>query len=374
MSTVIGSAAIDKVLHGAVESGAVPNVAAIAANREGVIYEGTAGPRAVGASDPVSVDTMFRIMSMTKMVCTVAALQQVEKGALNLHAPVADYCPEFARLQVLEGFDGDTPKLRPPASQATVKQLITHTTGLGYWFWNEKLVLWEKVTGTPNVVAGSNASFTAPLLFDPGTAFNYGINTDWLGKVVEAVSGVTLDVAIKEGITGPLGMHNTTFLMNDDQRANSTPVHVKGEDGTWKSIGEFSTRPQTGGPAGMVCTPLRATTSGSSRRCCEGVSSTGYGSSSRRRWMPPSPTRSVSWTSRRRSRPPTLQPAAPSGRVLATSGATACCSTLRTGPGCTARGRGPGQACAILTSGWTAPQGSAPRSTATSCLSSRPRR
>ena len=137
MSTVIGSATIDRVLHGAVESGAVPNVAAIAANREGVIYEGAAGPRAVGASDPVSVDTMFRIMSMTKMVCTVAALQQVEKGTLNLNAPVADYCPEFARLQVLEGFDGDTPKLRPPASQATVKQLMTHTTGLGWARRNE---------------------------------------------------------------------------------------------------------------------------------------------------------------------------------------------------------------------------------------------
>jgi methyl acetate hydrolase len=173
------------------------------------------------------------------MVCTVAALQQVEKGTLNLDAPVADYCPEFARLQVLEGFDGDTPKLRPPASQATVKQLMTHTTGLGYWFWSETLVRWEKVTGTPNVVAGSNAAFTAPLLFDPGTTFNYGINTDWLGKVVEAVSGVTLDVAIKEGVTGPLGMHNTTFLMNNEQRANSTPVHVKGEDGTWTSRGEI---------------------------------------------------------------------------------------------------------------------------------------
>ena len=239
MSTVIGSATIDRVLQGAVKSGTVPNVAAIAANREVVVYEGAAGPRAVGESDPVSVDTMFRIMSMTKMVCTVAALQQVEKGTLNLNAPVADYCPEFASLQVLEGFDADTPQLRPPASQATVKQLMTHTTGLGYWFWNEQLVRWEKVTGTPNVVAGSNAAFTAPLLFDPGTTFNYGINTDWLGKVVEAVSGVTLDVAIKEGVTGPLGMHNTTFLMNNDQRANSTPVHVKGEDGTWKPIGEI---------------------------------------------------------------------------------------------------------------------------------------
>ena len=70
------------------------------------------------------------------------------------------------------------------------------------------------------------------------TAFIYGINIDWLGKVVEAVTGVGLDVAIKQGITGPLGMDQTTFLMNDEQRPNSTPVHVKGEDGTWTAIGE----------------------------------------------------------------------------------------------------------------------------------------
>jgi CubicO group peptidase (beta-lactamase class C family) len=185
------------------------------------------------------VDSLFRIMSMTKMPATVAALQQVEQGNLDLDAPVASYCPEFAEIGVLEGFDGDTPRLRPPARQATVKNLVTHTSGLGYWFWSDDLIKWEKVTGIPNVVAGSAASFKAPMLADPGTVFIYGINIDWLGKVVEAVTGKGLDVAIKEGITGPLGMDQTTFLMSDEQRPNSTPVHVKGEDGTWVSIGEI---------------------------------------------------------------------------------------------------------------------------------------
>jgi methyl acetate hydrolase len=115
MSASIDGSAIDKVLRNAVDSGGVPHVAAIAADRDGVIYQGAAGPRAVGESDPVTVDTLFRIMSMTKMPCTVAALQQVEQGNLDLDAPVADYCPEFAEIQVLTGFDGDTPVLRPPA-------------------------------------------------------------------------------------------------------------------------------------------------------------------------------------------------------------------------------------------------------------------
>ncbi len=228
------SSAIDDVLRRAVESGAVPNAVAIAADRTGVIYEGAAGPRiAGGQSDPVSPDTHYRIMSMTKMVATATALQQMEQNTLDLDAPVDTYCPEFADLQVLEGFDGDTPRLRAPASRATVKQLITHTAGLGYWFWNADLVRWESATGTPNVLSGSNVVFTAPLLADPGTRFEYGINTDWLGKVIEAASGTTLDVAVKEAITGPLGMDATAFRMADDQRARSVPVHLKGDDGTW---------------------------------------------------------------------------------------------------------------------------------------------
>src|ERR1700744_791515 len=239
MSAAIDGTAIDKVLQDAVSSGAVPHVAAIAADRDGVLYQGAAGPRAVGESDPVTVDTLFRIMSMTKMPCTVAALQQVEQGNLDLDAPVADYCPEFAEIQVLTGFDGNTPMLRPPARQATVKNLVTHTSGLGYWFWSEDLVKWESVTGIPNVVAGSAASFKAPMVGDPGAAFIYGINIDWLGKVVEAVTGTGLDVAIKQGITGPLGMDQTTFLMNDEQGPDSTPVHAKVREGNWVSAGEI---------------------------------------------------------------------------------------------------------------------------------------
>jgi CubicO group peptidase (beta-lactamase class C family) len=238
MSAPIDTTGIDRVLRDAVDAGDVPHVAAIAADRDGVIYQGAAGPRAVGENDPVGVDSIFRIMSMTKMPCTVAALQQVEQGRLDLRAPVADYCPEFADVPVLTGFDGDVPQTRPPARPATVRDLITHTTGLGYWFWSELLVRWEAVTGVPNVVAGSAASFRAPMLADPGSAFIYGINIDWLGQVVEAVTGAGLDVAIKQGITGPLGMNETTFLMTDDQRGNSAPVHVRGEDGSWTPLGE----------------------------------------------------------------------------------------------------------------------------------------
>jgi methyl acetate hydrolase len=251
------SAGIDSVLQAAVDAGAVPNVVAMAADRNGPIYEGAAGPRAVGASDPVTPDTMFRIASMTKIIATTAALQLVERGKLDLDAPVEQYLREFGDLQVLEGFDDDEPRLHAPATQATVRQLVTHTSGLAYWFFNADIVRWEEATGTPNVLSGSNAIFAAPLVADPGTQYEYGINTDWLGKVVEAAGGKTLDVAIAEGITGPLGMSQTAFLMSPEQRANSVPVHLRQDDGSWApSDIELSLDPEyfTGGH-GLHSTP-----------------------------------------------------------------------------------------------------------------------
>jgi CubicO group peptidase (beta-lactamase class C family) len=227
------TARIDEILQAAVAANAVPGVVATAAGPDGVIYEGAAGRRSAAAEDPITPDTMLRIASMTKMVTTTAALQLAERGSLNLDAPVREYRPEFANLSVLTGFEGDTPKLRPPATQATVRQLITHTAGFGYWFWNADIDRYEQLTGTPNVMPGTIEVFKAPLLSDPGTRFEYGINIDWLGLVVEAVSGLSLDAYFTEHITGPLGMTSTTARMTPEQRANSTPIHVRGEDGTW---------------------------------------------------------------------------------------------------------------------------------------------
>ena len=238
MGRSMDTGALDRVLTAAVERGAVPHIAAVAADRDGVIYEGGAGPRTVGEGGTVDAGTQFRIMSMTKMVATTAALQQREAGTLDFDTPVAEILPQFADVQVLDGFDGDTPRLRAPTSPATVRNLVTHTSGLGYWFFDEDLARYEKVTGTPNVLGGAGA-FAAPMLHDPGDRFTYGINTDWLGKVVETVAGTGLDVVIKEKISGPLGMDDTMFLLDEQRTANAVTVHVPGEDGGWSSAGEI---------------------------------------------------------------------------------------------------------------------------------------
>lgn len=234
----LDAAAIDAVLADAVGSGAVPHIAAIVADRDAVLYEGGAGPRIVGEADEtVTTSTQFAIMSMTKMICTTAALQQVERGELDLDAPVEEYRPEFAEIQVLDGFDGDEPRLREPASKATVRNLVTHTSGLGYWFFSEQIDRYEKATGIPNVVPGDAAAFKAPLVSDPGTELIYGINTDWLGKVVEAVAGDGLDVVVRDGVTGPLGMDDTMFKLDDRRLENAARVHMPSENGGWASAG-----------------------------------------------------------------------------------------------------------------------------------------
>jgi CubicO group peptidase (beta-lactamase class C family) len=229
----MSAAHLDAILRNAVESGAVPNVVGVAADRHGVIYSGAAGPRKVGEPGDVGVDTVYWIASMTKMVATVAALQLREQGKLDFDAPVATYLPEWDKLQVLDGFDSDTPRLRAPRGTATVANLVTHTSGLTYWFWNADTVRYEELTGQPNVVSGTLAALHAPLVADPGSRFEYGSNTDFLGRVVEVASGQSLKDYLAEHVTGPLQMVDTEFVPRADQQSRRVTLHVPTETGEW---------------------------------------------------------------------------------------------------------------------------------------------
>ncbi|HYB97875.1 MAG TPA: serine hydrolase domain-containing protein [Candidatus Limnocylindrales bacterium] len=211
---------IDQTIKAAADSGAVPGAVAIIIGRDGVLHEAAAGT-------PHGTGTMFRIASMTKAVTSVAALQLVEQGRLSLDAAVASIVPEFGELQVLEGFDGNRPRLRPPARQATIRQLMTHTAGHGYWFSNADLLRYHDLTDTPTVITGRKISIRTPLVSDPGTRWEYGVNTDWLGLVVECVSGKTLDRYFASHIFEPLGMKEASFTPTQEQRSRMMPVHQR---------------------------------------------------------------------------------------------------------------------------------------------------
>jgi methyl acetate hydrolase len=192
----------------------------------------------------MTLDTVFWIASMTKAITAAAAMPLVESGKLSLDRPASEVAPELAKAQVLQGFDAaGAPRLRPPGRPITLRHLLTHTAGFSYETWNPAIVQYQAATGTPGITTCTNAALTTPLMFDPGDQWEYGINIDWAGKMVEAVSGQRLDRYFQENLFGPLGMKDTSFSISPSQRARLASVHQRGEDGALAPI-EFGLPPE----------------------------------------------------------------------------------------------------------------------------------
>lgn len=224
---------IDSALRQAVDAREVPGVVAMAATDTGLLYEGAFGMRDLGKGPAMTLDTVFRIASMTKAVTCVAAMQLVEQGKLQLEAPVPDIDPALNAPQVLEGFDAaGAPKLRPAARPITLRHLLTHTAGFSYEGWDPRMARYVPQTGMPSTATGKLAALRMPLVFDPGDRWDYGINIDWVGRIVEAVSGQPLDAYFRDKILAPLGMKDTGFVISPEQCARQASVHQRQADGT----------------------------------------------------------------------------------------------------------------------------------------------
>jgi len=227
----------DALLRMATESGDVPGVVATATDRNGTIYEGGFGSRALGEPAEMTSDTVVWIASMTKALTGTAAMQLVEQGELALDIPVGNIVPELAEVGVLEGFDADgQPRTRAAKRAITLRHLLTHTAGFGYEFWNADVVRYQKVKDLPPIISCQNATLRLPLLFDPGERWEYGINIDWVGKIVEAVSGKKLGIYLSENVFGPLGMNDTAFRITPSMRQRLARIHQRGDDGALAPI------------------------------------------------------------------------------------------------------------------------------------------
>jgi len=228
---------IDTILSQAVGAKSVPGVVAVAATDRGVVYEGAFGQREVGKPAPMTLDTVVWIASMTKAITATAAMQLVERGKLSLERPASEVVPEIGAARVLEGFDpAGKPRLRAPKRPITLRDLLTHTAGFSYEIWNTSIAQFQQVTGTPGITTCTNAALGTPLVFDPGDKWEYGINIDWVGKMVEAMSGQKLDRYFQDNIFGPLGMTDTSFKLSASQRARLASVHQRGADGALAPI------------------------------------------------------------------------------------------------------------------------------------------
>jgi methyl acetate hydrolase len=219
---------IIQTLEAGLAAGNIPGAVAAVGQAGRVICEVAVGTKGPGGP-PLAVNDLFQIASMTKALASVAAMQLVEQGKLALDDDIGAVLPELAEPPVLEGFDAaGQPITRPAAGPITLRQLLTHTSGLGYEFMSAELTQWRALNPA---APGTMASIRLPLLADPGTAWIYGVSTDWVGQAVERVSGRSLGDYFFHHVTGPMLLADTHFGFGDAVKARLVPLHARLPDG-----------------------------------------------------------------------------------------------------------------------------------------------
>jgi CubicO group peptidase (beta-lactamase class C family) len=217
---------IGKSLQAAVTAHEIPGVVAMAANGDSILYEGAIGLRGAGADAAMSIDTIFRIASMVKLLTSVAAMQLVERGRLKLDEPAGNVDPMLSAPRILTGFDAKgAPQLREAREQLTLRNLLTHTSGFSYPLWDVRVLRYVQFA------RGKKDFPRMPLMFEPGEKWAYGGSIDRVSRMVEIASGQGIDRYFRDNITGPLGMNDTGFTITEKQRARQARLHRRGADG-----------------------------------------------------------------------------------------------------------------------------------------------
>ena len=212
--------------------GGVPGVVAMATDRNENFYEGAAGVRELGKGDAMTTDSVFAIFSTTKALTGTLAMQLIEEGKISLNDDAGTYAPEIDKLEVLDGFDADgTPRTRPPKRKITINDLLLHTSGLCYEFFAEGDLKYRTAKGIPSIVSNTFEAINVALMHDPGEAWTYGVNIDWLGRVIEGVRDKRLGDVMRERLFDPLGMQEIGFTMSDAMKARRATIHDRAADG-----------------------------------------------------------------------------------------------------------------------------------------------
>lgn len=249
---------IDAVLLSALQTTGLPGLVAMAATRDGIIHAKAVGFRDADSGAPMQLDSVAWIASMTKAITSVAALRCVERGLLTLDDPICDVLPELSEPMVFERFGIDArPILHPATKPVTLRHLLTHTSGYGYDTWNQPLGHIQISLGIPRIPTSSDELRRVPLLFEPGTMWNYGINLEITGRAIEVVSGKTLEAFLHEEIFSPLGMADTSFVTGPEQEARRIVAQKRDPSGvlTRWDYPPPSSLPYMGGGGGLQSTP-----------------------------------------------------------------------------------------------------------------------
>jgi CubicO group peptidase (beta-lactamase class C family) len=243
---------IDTTLRSGIAARKIPSAVAMVADARRTLYQGAFGVRD-DSGVPIKIDSIHSIASMTKAVTTVASLQLVEAGKLTLDEPVARFLPKLASPQVLTGFDADgKPTTQTAKTQITLRHLLTHTSGLCYDVWDDDAFRFSKQTG--------DKDRGVTLMFEPGVRWQYGQGLDWAGRLVEAISGMSLEDYFQARILKPLDMPDTSFLLpeakfdrlvanwnhlengtfkQEERKLPKPPTEFNGGGGLYSTVGDY---------------------------------------------------------------------------------------------------------------------------------------
>ena len=259
---------IDTHLRRYVDEGRLAGWQVHVTRRGQTVHSSVYGSRDLEAGLPVEQDTLWRIYSMTKPVTSVVAMQLYEEGRIRLNDEVSRYLPEFADMRVLVGGNVDQPKTVPATEPMRIWHLLTHTAGLTYAFTRSSVLddLYRARRADPLEDPDADLSqmcerwAAAPLLFEPGTAWNYSVATDVLGRVVEVVTGQTLEEVFAEQVFGPLGMTQTRWWVDGDDVQRLAALYVPnpatGQALRYDAMGSHALRPPKllSGGGGLIST------------------------------------------------------------------------------------------------------------------------
>jgi CubicO group peptidase (beta-lactamase class C family) len=247
-----GGAALNTFLKSAIDRGDVPGAVVLVTAPDRVLYHEAFGKMSITKGLEMKKDTIFNIASMTKAVTSVGVMMLVEEGKLGLDDEVSKYLPAFKSPKVLSKVDvaAGTYETRPATKPITIRQLLTHTSGIGYSWSDPGLALVQKKTGA--------ADLDLPLVNEPGAQWTYGASTRVLGMVIEKISGQTIDKYLEARILGPLGMKDTTYtvpssktarVVNRNQRADGKiteipnpdpiPPTIRGDGGLYSTAADY---------------------------------------------------------------------------------------------------------------------------------------
>ena len=228
-------ARVDAALKPYIDNKQLAGAVVAIARKNKTVYMKSFGAADIDSNKAMTDDAIFRIASMTKPVTSVAVMMLYEEGKFLLDDPIAKFIPEFKEPKVLTA-DGKTV---PAKREITIRDLLRHTSGISYRFWGkpvaevyEKAGIFDGLAPTEGTIAEMTKRIAGqPLHSQPGEAWEYGLNTDVLGYLVEVLSGMPLDKFFKERIFNPLKMPDTQFYVSDAQRNRVVSLYTPGEKG-----------------------------------------------------------------------------------------------------------------------------------------------